>query len=203
MAVQRPSSEEGSPVRQLRPGHRGAIPEHPATFAGPQKVKVQESPPYSHQSQGAVEGEHSFLAGLVRTWLMDLQNRYPNCGVDVNHTVFPWLVKYAAWSTARFQVRTTDKMTPYKIVNGVEYLSSICRFGGDGHGKAAKARHQSAEALDPRALGWQARPRQHQYHLDRVRRTFREVSSTIAGRSPGESLGDLARPGRGEPEHCT
>ena len=83
------------------------------TRMGPQKVKVRESPPYSHQSQGAVEGEHSFLAGLVRTWLMDLQNRYPNCGVDVNHTVFPWLVKYAAWSTARFQVRTTDKMTPY------------------------------------------------------------------------------------------
>ena len=93
------------------------------------KVKVRESPPYSHQSQGAVEGEHSFLAGLVRTWLMDLQNRYPNCGVDVNHTVLPWLVKYAAWSVARFQVKTTDKMTPYKIVNGVEYLSSICRFG--------------------------------------------------------------------------
>ena len=80
---------------------------------GPQKVKVQESPPYSHQSQGAVEGEHSLLAGLVRTWLMDLQNRYPNCGVDVNHTVFPWLVKYAAWSVARFQVKTTDKMTPH------------------------------------------------------------------------------------------
>ncbi|CAE7807065.1 unnamed protein product [Symbiodinium sp. CCMP2592] len=35
----------------------------------------------------AVEGEHSYLAGLVRTWLMDLQNRYPNCMVDVNHTV--------------------------------------------------------------------------------------------------------------------
>ena len=73
------------------------------TRMGPQKVKVRESPPYSHQSQGAVEGEHSLLAGLVRTWLMDLQNRYPNCGVDVNHTVFPWLVKYAAWSVARFQ----------------------------------------------------------------------------------------------------
>ena len=99
------------------------------TRMGPQKVKVRESPPYSHQSQGAVEGEHSLLAGLVRTWLMDLQNRYPNCGVDVNRTVFPWLVKYAAWSVARFQVKTTDKMTPYKIVNGVEYLSSICRFG--------------------------------------------------------------------------
>ena len=99
------------------------------TRMGPQKVKVRESPPYSHQSQGAVEGEHSLLAGLVRTWLMDLQNRYPNCGVDVNHTVFPWLVKYAAWSVARFQVKTTDKMTPYKIVNGVESLSSICRFG--------------------------------------------------------------------------
>ena len=76
-----------------------------------------------------MEGEHSFFARLVRTWLMDLQNRYPNCGVDVNHTVFPWLLKYAAWSTAGFQVRTADKMTPCKIVNGVEYLSSICRVG--------------------------------------------------------------------------
>ena len=40
------------------------------TRMGPQKVKVRESPPYSHQSQGAVEGEHSLLAGLVRTWLI-------------------------------------------------------------------------------------------------------------------------------------
>ncbi|CAE7235731.1 RE1 [Symbiodinium natans] len=96
---------------------------------GAHKVRVRESPPYSHQSQGAVEGEHHQLAGLVRTWLMDLQNRYPNCMVDVNHVVFPWLVKYVAWSAARFQVRTADKMTAYKIVNGVEYLSPICKFG--------------------------------------------------------------------------
>ncbi|OLQ03297.1 hypothetical protein AK812_SmicGene13781 [Symbiodinium microadriaticum] len=96
------------------------------TRMGPQKVKVRESPPYSHQSQGAVEGEHSLLAGLVRTWLMDLQNRYPNCGVDVNHM-------------AR-QVRR----------GGVPFLHLSVR--GDGHGKAAEARHQSAETLDPRSV---------------------------------------------------
>lgn len=96
---------------------------------GSDKVKVRESPRYSHQSQGAIEGEHSRLAGSVRTWLMDLQARYPNCMVDVNHVVFPWLVRHVAWLHARFAVRTRDKMTSYRIINGVDYLSSICTFG--------------------------------------------------------------------------
>ncbi|OLP75531.1 hypothetical protein AK812_SmicGene44654, partial [Symbiodinium microadriaticum] len=110
---------KGGRVRELCPGHRGAVPEHLGAFAGDPADRQRGLP----QKRCAVEGEHSLLAGLVRTWLMDLQNRYPNCGVDVNHTVFPWLVKYAAWSVARFQVKTTDKMTPYKIVN----FFSLCK----------------------------------------------------------------------------
>ena len=96
---------------------------------GADKVKVREVPPYSHQSQGAVEGEHSQLAGLVRTWLMDLQTRYPNCMVEVDHEIFPWLVRYVAWLAAGFQVRATDNATAYRIVNGVDCQSPICVFG--------------------------------------------------------------------------
>ena len=102
------------------------------------KVKVWEAPPYSLQSQGAVEGEHSQLAGLARTWLMDLQTRYPNCMVDVDHMIFPWLVRYVAWLAARFQVRAIDKATAYRILNGVDYQSPICDFGEISDGKIAK-----------------------------------------------------------------
>ncbi|CAJ1332079.1 unnamed protein product [Effrenium voratum] len=96
---------------------------------GADKVSVREAPPYSHQSQGAVEGEHARIAGLVRTLLMDVQKRYPNCSVDINHVVFPWMVRHAAWLTARYQVRTRDRSTPYRIINGVDYASAICKFG--------------------------------------------------------------------------
>ena len=67
---------------------------------GADKVKVREAPPYSHQSQGAVEGERSQLTCLVRAWLMDLQSRYPICMVDVDHVIFPWLARCVAWLAA-------------------------------------------------------------------------------------------------------
>ena len=96
---------------------------------GAHKVKLRESPPYSHQSQGAVEGEHAKVAGLMRSILFDLQQKYPANNLDINHVVFPWLVRHAAWLTARYQMRTRDKATPYRIINGVDYQSAICRFG--------------------------------------------------------------------------
>ena len=103
---------------------------------GADRVSVREAPPYSHQSQGAVEGEHAKIAGLVRTLLMDVQKRYPNCSVDINHVVFPWMVRHAAWLTARYQVHTRDLSTPYRIINGVDPAT-----------------------MDKRVVGWKARKR--------------------------------------------
>ncbi|CAJ1362823.1 unnamed protein product, partial [Effrenium voratum] len=59
-------------------------------------------------------------ARLVRTLLMDVQKRYPNCSVDINHVVFPWMVRHAAWLTARYQVHTRDLSTPHRSINGVD-----------------------------------------------------------------------------------
>ena len=42
---------------------------------GDKRVQIREAPIHSHQSQGAVEGEHAKIAGLVRTILLDLQSK--------------------------------------------------------------------------------------------------------------------------------
>jgi hypothetical protein len=42
---------------------------------GDKQVQIREAPIHSHQSQGAVEGEHAKIAGLVRTILLDLQSK--------------------------------------------------------------------------------------------------------------------------------
>ena len=138
---------------------------------GADKVKVREAPPYSHQSQGAVEGERSQLTGLVHTWLMDLQTRCPNCMVDVDHEIFPWLVRHAAWLAARFQVRTSDKATAYRIVNGVDYQSPVCVFGETVMAKlpnpATKAQKRWVKGL---WVGRLERQQQHHPHTAVCRR---------------------------------
>ena len=96
---------------------------------GDKRVQIREAPIHSHQSQGAVEGEHAKIAGLVRSILLDLQSKYPACPVDVNHVAFPWLVRHASWLVARFQPRTKDHATSYRVLNGVDYMSPICHFG--------------------------------------------------------------------------
>ena len=121
---------------------------------GASKVFVREAPVYSHQSQGAVEGEHAKVAGLVRTILMDLQLTYPTCSVDVNHVTFPWLVRHAAWLTARFQPRTKDHATPYRIVNGVDISGAHMSVRGNSHGTSAATWRKNAATLGESYLGW-------------------------------------------------
>ena len=96
---------------------------------GDKRVQIREAPIHSHQSQGSVESEHGKIAGLVRTILLDLQLNYWSCPVNLNHLAFPWLVRHAAWLTARFQPLTKDHATPYRIVNVVDYMSPVFQFG--------------------------------------------------------------------------
>ena len=93
---------------------------------GASRVRVRESPPRSHQSQGAVESMNKFIAGQVRTLLADIRARYPDEKLDVSHNLFPWMVRHSAWLTARFQVRTKDGQTPFRLANGVDYTQPIC-----------------------------------------------------------------------------
>ncbi|CAE8593271.1 unnamed protein product, partial [Polarella glacialis] len=79
-----------------------------------------------HQSLGACEGNGGWLAGHIRAWLADVQARYPTESIDVNHNIFPWLVRRVGWLIARFHVK--HGLTPYRCVKDRDYQSPICIF---------------------------------------------------------------------------
>ncbi|CAE8645088.1 unnamed protein product [Polarella glacialis] len=93
---------------------------------GSDKIQLRQSPRYSHQSLGACEGNGGWLAGHIRAWLADVQARYPTESIDVNHNVFPWLVRHVGWLIARFHVK--HGLTPYRCVKDRDYQSPICIF---------------------------------------------------------------------------
>ncbi|CAE8683062.1 unnamed protein product [Polarella glacialis] len=93
---------------------------------GSDKIQLRQSPRYSHQSLGACEGNGGWLAGHIRAWLADAQARYPTDSIDVNHNVFPWLVRHVGWLIARFHVK--HGLTPYRCVKDRDYQSPICIF---------------------------------------------------------------------------
>jgi hypothetical protein len=73
---------------------------------------------------------NGFLASQVRTWLSELQERYKDSTepIDANHQLFPWLIRHCAWLAARYHI-TQGRVTPHKLLKGVEYDSPICKFG--------------------------------------------------------------------------
>ena len=66
---------------------------------GPDRVQLRASPRASHQSQGAVENANRLMAGMLRTWLSALREKYPdpNQPIDINHNIVPWLCRWVAF----------------------------------------------------------------------------------------------------------
>ncbi|CAE8654540.1 unnamed protein product [Polarella glacialis] len=106
-----------------------AVAEKLQKLLGAARIQLRESPRYSHASNGAVEAMNGYLAGQVRTWLLALQEHYPLRVMDVNHLVFPWLVRHIAWLATRYRVKSTDKCIPYRAINGRDYTTAIAGFG--------------------------------------------------------------------------
>ena len=107
-----------------------AIAEAAQKELGRDKLQLRESPRESHQSLGHGEGSNSQMAGMIRTWLGDLNARYAGTEIpiDVNHPVFPWLAKHVSWLWARYHVQS-DGMTPYRAIHGKDYSAPIVPFG--------------------------------------------------------------------------
>ena len=58
-------------------------------------MSVREAPPYSHQSQGAVELMNAFVQLQIRTLWFDTRKRYVE--LDMMSNVVPWLIRHAGW----------------------------------------------------------------------------------------------------------
>ena len=103
---------------------------------GADKVSVRHTPSYSHQSAGHAENMNGQCAAMVRTWISQLADRYPQAVVDSNCNLFGWLVRHASWLLARYHVRR-DKLTPHKVIKGFDYKDELCSFGETVLGKLA------------------------------------------------------------------
>ena len=60
---------------------------------GASKVSVRKAPPYSHQSQGAVESMNAFVQSQIRALRFDARERYPE--LDMTSNVVPWLIRHS------------------------------------------------------------------------------------------------------------
>ena len=96
---------------------------------GPERVTLQSSPKYDPQSLGLIEGRNGFFAGLVRTHLSVLQERYPELQMNAENKLFPWLLKYLSWALPRYYVQPNNQLTSYRLVRGVEYGGETGVFG--------------------------------------------------------------------------
>eukprot|EP00974_Lingulodinium_polyedra_P021263 2054643-Lingulodinium_polyedra.AAC.1 len=63
---------------------------------------------------------------MIRTLVLALAPHYGPVGPG--HTLWPWLVRHAAWLVARFQPGE-DKRSAYFRAEGIEYTGRLCEFG--------------------------------------------------------------------------
>ena len=98
---------------------------------GPARFQCKEVPRYSHQSAGQGETANQIAGGAIRALLLQLKKNYkgaPELRINVNHILFPWMVKYAGWVHTRFHVNTTGTTARF-VIEGRSYTKGLCQFG--------------------------------------------------------------------------
>ena len=88
-----------------------------------------EEPRYSSQSLADGEMVNGLIAGKVRTWMAEINENYKiKASCDHYHYIFPWVVRHAAWTLARFHINKS-RTTPYRIISGAEYTGELIPLG--------------------------------------------------------------------------
>ena len=70
---------------------------------------------------------NGFVASQIIALWMDVRTQYPELDASCNLT--PWLVHHAAWFMARYQTKSRDGLTPYRMVNGADYNDPLATLG--------------------------------------------------------------------------
>ena len=96
-----------------------------------------------------MEGRNAHLGGEVRTWLSQLRADYPALDWDASSNLFPWLVRHVAWLQARYGIKSTDGVTPYRAAMGSDYQGALCSFGET----TPQTREQVPGQVGERSLG--------------------------------------------------
>ena len=94
----------------------------------PKKAVSQPVPKGDPQANGAAERAVLQLSNQVRTLQVAFEARYPTIKVTETSTVFPWMVRRAAWLCARYGVKQ-DGRTAYERLRNRSYKGEVAEFG--------------------------------------------------------------------------
>jgi hypothetical protein len=92
----------------------------------PDRVVLEQTPKHSSASNPA-ERVIKDVEAMIRVMRTDLHARY-GVAITANMAVWPWLVRHASWTLARFQPKASGN-TPYRDAYDSNYDSEIVPFG--------------------------------------------------------------------------
>lgn len=96
----------------------------------PADSDVEQSPLWSSSSLGGAERCAELVAGLVRTLMLEVAERWsrPPVFLSVKSPVFPWAVNHATWLYNRY-ADTANGKTAFARLQVREYQQPIMAFG--------------------------------------------------------------------------
>ena len=95
------------------------------------QVLPEESAKGEHQDNGKVERAAQTMEGQIVTMRLSLESRY-KVGIDENHTIWPWMVIYAALLYNITHV-CSDVRTPWEKGKGRRFNRDLPEFGENVH----------------------------------------------------------------------
>ena len=91
------------------------------------RTLVRHGPKASHQSQGKIENANRVTNGVCRAMWLSLEN-FPQEKLASDSILMAWLIRHAAWSLTRFQVKN-DERTAFVRVLWKASTSQVLPFG--------------------------------------------------------------------------
>lgn len=130
-------------------------------------IRVDQTPLYSSASNGKAERAIQTVRRLAVTYRLAVEQRY-GCRLSSTMTIWPWLIRHAAWSHNRYHVKINYR-TPYEELFQCRYQHEVVPFAdGFVHG---------ANACTPTQTRWPASPKDGRHngawHLARTSRRIR------------------------------
>ena len=108
----------------------------------------------SHQSQGKIENANQVINGVCRAKWLSLENLLQE-KLSSDSILIAWLIRHAAWSLTRFQVKNEGRTAFVRVFFGKAYTSQVLPCGERGMRRSE---------MEPWNLGWQGANHRRTHH---------------------------------------
>ena len=134
-------------------------------------IRVDQTPLYSSASNGKAERAIQTVRRPAVTYRLAVEQRY-GCRLSSTMTIWPWLIRHAAWSHNRYHVKINYR-TPYEELFQCRYQHEVVPFAETvlfmepmpaHRRKRGGQRHQKMDAIMERGI-WLGRAEESDEHL--------------------------------------